>query len=278
MLPFSSDRDNEVSAVDEFGRDVTNLFAVKRARRCEKRRSRFRRERLKRSVNGDSSDERMVQYTDDGFSESKDMGELSDFYVSDDERSDQLLRWNTLDDAFGVARNETSEDYMSLGHLVETFAEWERRFPNEYKQCYAVLSFVDLVAVLVRAEMCTVADFFCVFDHTNGMAKSDKEGDASHNLSQYGWFRQLERCGTEGKCDLSHKSDNEGNYRSSVTDIIIQKLLLPRFIISIEKHYDPHSKQQCKAASELYLSLVKHIPTKLNKKTINSIFQCLNHR
>ena len=81
-----------------------------------------------------------------------------DRFVTEKEQEEFRERHMALQKALTVALDEVDEEFTKLQQLVDDFADWQKNYPTEYRQCFTSLSLADLASVLVRVELCALND------------------------------------------------------------------------------------------------------------------------
>lgn len=135
---------DNVTTVDEFGRDVKSQYALTRESHVRQRRNiRLQREARQERLRGDESDA----------------------CLSDEEKESLRERQLALREALQVAIDEIDESYSSLQPLVDIFTKWRDSYSEDYTKSYASLCLADLATVLVSVELCSLND---PWDDSNG--------------------------------------------------------------------------------------------------------------
>ncbi|KAL3943184.1 MAG: hypothetical protein SGBAC_002745 [Bacillariaceae sp.] len=138
--------------VDEFGRDIKSKFLSNRDKRYKARLEQA-------TLESDRGVERSLDY----------------LWSEDNKLGGRKQRYEYLQQALRVAVNDLNEDYTSLQKLVAVFDHWKDSYPEEYRQCYAVLSLGDLAATLVQADFCRTSELFSLFANSLESTKDDSE-------------------------------------------------------------------------------------------------------
>jgi hypothetical protein len=173
--PIVEFKEDEV-IVDEFGRDRKSLESLARTKRITERR-RIRAESQDRRRGREKLISETTSYHEHEF-------EDSDLDVSDNELMDREERRRVYSDAIGVVLTETDESYTSPTKLLSTFKEWKRHHKDDYDQCYASMTLIELMNVFVKLETCQKFDFVC-----NG----DKYSHDQLQLDSFKWFNALDK-------------------------------------------------------------------------------------
>ncbi|KAL7486547.1 hypothetical protein ACHAW6_012153 [Cyclotella cf. meneghiniana] len=197
------DANEEVAGVDEFGRDLSSMETMTRTKRWEARRRTF----LQRRGNGNfmSLQERMNCISSDN--------------ISTEELQEWRQRSQALTDAIGIIPNMVRDDYLSISNLCSLFFQWQEKYPDDYRSCYAEMSLVAMISVLVRLELCQKWDGLGLEHYLNDVAKENLSKPASmsgesqslNKLTEYSWFNELRQSLadksnlTSGSSKLLHK-------------------------------------------------------------------------
>ncbi|CAJ1965887.1 unnamed protein product [Cylindrotheca closterium] len=139
--------------VDEFGRDVKSQYLNNRDKRYKAR---------------------LEQTTLESDCQVGVEGSLDYLWSEDSNPGGRKERYEYLQQALRVATEDLNQDYTSLQKLIAVFDDWKQSYPEEYRQCYAVLSLGDLAAALVQADFCKTAELFSL--HT--MSSESKNDDS----------------------------------------------------------------------------------------------------
>jgi hypothetical protein len=151
------------NGIDEFGRDIRSQYLRDRDLRFNKRNAKI--------ITIISSSVDINQSTDDTIStnDNKSTTQNEKQIIGDDIINRMMLREDhhnederskTLHEALSVALEDLDQDYTSILQLREIFDTWFGSYCDDYRQCFATLSFGDLSAVLVQVEICK-SNFFC---------------------------------------------------------------------------------------------------------------------
>lgn len=131
--PPSSILDN-MSTVDEFGRNDDTKYVRQRQKRVSHRRK-IQQQRQKGPV-----------------------GDESDAFLSDGEQENFRERHVALQTALALALDELDEHYKTLNNLVDVFHEWQQAYGQDYDQCFATLSLGDLASIMVQVQLSALND------------------------------------------------------------------------------------------------------------------------
>lgn len=118
--------------LDEFGRDVGSQVRRDRENRC--RRRRHKQEEVLQKEGADHKDQ------------------ILDFLWTKEEAAER--RYDILQEALRVAMDDLDDTYSSPNGLEECFASWKNDYSDEYRQCYADISFADLAHVFEQVDLC----------------------------------------------------------------------------------------------------------------------------
>lgn len=146
--PIDTSSSSKEVIVDEFGRDLKSSEVLARGKRHNERRRIWKESRDRRQTN--SSDNESSKYED------------SENDVSDNEVMDRGERRNALSDAVRVTLDELDDHYTSIKSLFEVFQTWDSRDNEDFKQCFAVLSMVELSSVFLRCAITKDFDPLCM--------------------------------------------------------------------------------------------------------------------
>ena len=253
-----SDDNNVAPAVDEFGRDIQSAEALARERRIVRRR-RVEKESLKRVNKRLKAEVHVVQCD-------------SDEDLSDNEIEELGQRIDALEEALLLAKDELDDRYCSLAALQDLFMSWDKHSPEDYRRCYAKLSFGDMAAVLVKAETCTKINTL----------QCTKDSDIC-NVADFDWvltassFESSESPQEEksSKGEASSLPFNEGgdDRDEKLVCAISRKVVLPYFLLLMgegangemgDPLYDPFSSRQTELIKGLYLFLKNMLKSDAN--------------
>jgi len=235
-------RPNNVQ-VDEFGRDLSSMASISRVKRCNQRRkrclNRLQQESSKNS-NNSTSDQSAECSNDDNF----DTAEIDEW----------KQRQKALMQAIDIIPTLVKDDYLSISNLCTLFYDWERTYPDDYKNCYADMSLVQMTSALVRLELCGLS----VLDTNSTQDVID--------VSEFKWFQDLKK--TIRVADSA--VEKETRPRKSILLEVVQKQIVDRLLDSIslddenkdgiKQHgiYDPFSVVQTKRMCSVLSSLLKY--------------------
>lgn len=146
--PIDTSSSSKEVIVDEFGRDVKSSEVLARSKRHNERKRIWKESRDRRQTN--SLDNKSSKYED------------SENDTSDNEVMDRGERRNALSDAVRVTLDELDDHYTSIKSLFEVFQTWDSRQNEDFKQCFAVLSMVELSSVFLRCAITKDFDPLCL--------------------------------------------------------------------------------------------------------------------
>jgi len=235
-----STRPNTVQ-VDEFGRDLSSMASISRVKRCNQRRKRYLnrlQQESSNSSNNSTSDQSAECSNDDNF----DTAEIDEW----------KQRQKALMQAIDIIPTLVKDDYLSISNLCTLFYDWERSYPDDYKNCYADMSLVQMVSVLVRLELCSVN----VLDTNHPQDVID--------VSEFKWFRDLKKT-----IRVANSAVEKETRPRNILLEVVQKQIVDRLLDSfsfevdkdgIEQHgiYDPFSVVQTKRMCSVLSSLLKY--------------------
>eukprot|EP00580_Thalassiosira_gravida_P019713 CAMPEP_0201670902 /NCGR_PEP_ID=MMETSP0494-20130426/28086_1 /ASSEMBLY_ACC=CAM_ASM_000839 /TAXON_ID=420259 /ORGANISM="Thalassiosira gravida, Strain GMp14c1" /LENGTH=823 /DNA_ID=CAMNT_0048152083 /DNA_START=14 /DNA_END=2485 /DNA_ORIENTATION=- len=239
-----------VQEVDEFGRDLSSMASISRVKRWNQRRKSCIRRLL--GVHTDSGD------LENPFQQS--IVCSNEDNVDSGEFGERKQRYEALTKAVAIIPDLVKDDYLSISNLCTLFFNWEREYPEDYATCYAEMSLVQMISVLVRLEMCerwNVLDI-CV----------DPSSTPCLETSDFKWFHNL-------KLDDSRRDINGevGEKRKAKPKCIllevVQKQIVGRLFNSFslddgkdgnkqQEIYDPFSVTQTKHMCSMLTSLLKY--------------------
>mmetsp|Transcript_27180 Transcript_27180/g.55905 ORF Transcript_27180/g.55905 Transcript_27180/m.55905 type:complete len:954 (-) Transcript_27180:42-2903(-) len=233
--------------VDEFGRDLTSMATMARTKRWERRRQIFIRRRNGNS--GTSIEERTLITNEDN--------------ISNEEISDWKQRHQAFSDAIALVPMMVQDEYLSTYNLCKMFLEWERQYPDDYKNCYAAMTLVQMISVLVRLELCQRWDTLALHE---SLDNDENEKTFVSDLSKFKWC-----------IDLNEAFSNaDGPKNNGLLTNIIHKCVVPQFtsVLTIQDMergnlhglYDPFSPLQTKRLCFCCTSILQYLDSCLNEK------------
>ena len=169
----------------------------------------------------------------------------------------EIAEWEqrhaALMQAIDIIPTLVKDDYLSISNLCTLFYDWERTYPDDYKNCYADMSLVQMTSVLVRLELCSLN----VLDTTNTQ-------DLIIDVSEFKWFQDLKKTIRVA----GSTAEKETRPRKILLEVV-QKQIVDRLLESfsfevdkdgIEQHgiYDPFSVVQTKRMCSVLSSLLKY--------------------
>jgi len=177
--------------VDEFGRDIGS----------QKRRD--------RNIRFTRRSEKRVKLPE---SQTEDLA-LSYLWTKEEEAS---RRFDILQEALRVAVEDLDDDFSNDKALVNCFTTWKAEYQDEYKQCYADLSLVQLLHVFDQVD-------FCKASWIRGLIKVHEEMSFGGRLY----------CTTSMRARDRDESDTSAG---SSIDRCLRKQLVP-FILEVLREY-----------------------------------------
>jgi hypothetical protein len=241
--------------VDEFGRDVRSLKSLGRSKRLRHRRKARQESRDRRSSLA-LQDSTIFQCYED-----------TDGELSDNELMDRGERRHALSDAVQVALDELEEEYISVSALISLFMDFAISYPEEYKQCYASLSLVDLMSILARAEFCRKLDFSRLMNG-DGLCQDG-------SLHDFAWHNGLVNLDKK-VCEKDDSNLKESSEDTSALSLLTQRLCFDVFSFALigEKLggesnffvFDPFSEKQTKAMTTMFESIASNLSKKSRAK------------
>ena len=163
--------DNNLSnnGIDEFGRDIRSQYLRDRDLRFQKRNAKIITIiSSSADINQSTTDDKVSTNDNKSITNNEKQIVGSSSYYCDDDINRMMLcedhnedeRSKTLHEALNVALEDLDQDYTSILQLRKIFDNWFGSYYDDYRQCFATLSFGDLSAVLVQVEICK-SNFFC---------------------------------------------------------------------------------------------------------------------
>ena len=223
------EEEEDVSAVDEFGRDLSSSKSLSRTKRWSQRRKRCC-IRLQEPSDKPSLEQTMQCSNEDNTDE-VDAGGWT-------------IRQVALVEAVKLIPNMVKEEYLSIDILCSLFSQWKKLYPKDYTRCYASMSLVQMLSVLARLEVCSKQSIFEL---------PGADGAELTLLQDYKWFEGLR----EVTADLDDE-DSAGD-KTSVLESLVHKQILNTIlsIMSLDNDagtYDPFSSSQTKRLRALIKS------------------------
>jgi len=240
-----------VQEVDEFGRDLSSMASISRVKRWNQRRKSCIR-RLQ-DVQTDSGDiENSLQQS---------IGCSNEDNFGSGEFGEWKQRHEALAKAVAIIPDLVKDDYLSISNLCTLFFNWEREYPADFATCYAEMSLVQMISVLVRLEMC---EQWNVLD-----IRVDSSSTPCLEISDFKWFHNL-------KLDDSRRDGNGevGEKRKAKPKCIllevVQKQIVGHLFNSFsfddgkngtkqQEIYDPFSVTQTEHLCSMLTSLLKYL-------------------
>jgi len=245
---------SELVEVDEFGRDMRSLESLGKVKRKEKRlrvraESKDRRQMAVRIKNGrDNISSKEVEYED------------SDLDISDNEIMEREDRRSALSDAVKLVLSEMDDDYSTPSKLITFFQSWRKESKEEYEQCYADLTLVELINVFARAEIMEKLDLPCVLYENGGKDRVDK---SMHNFD---CFLALKRTNYPKGRGSMEGNANVGYAETDMLHRLVGKGYCEAFISVLGSQNEfgafyPISTKQTISLNRYYASLLCHTST-----------------
>jgi hypothetical protein len=170
-----------------------------------------------------------------------------------------------------VESNSTDDDDLSVTSLANIFYEWQttEKFSEDYRNCYACDSFVDLVSVLVKAE------WLSLYVSTFLKNTSDSHLDFS---TSFKWHLDLKNHPMTVSSATMQQNDNaiNVNHLSLITAPILRRTILPDVSTILKDEYDPSSISETQWLSSIYLFIAQHLSTtKEDAEQVARIGDCI---
>ena len=229
--------------VDEFGRDLSMVASLSRVKRWNQRR--------KRSINRlQDTDESALDlsigcYTNEDNIDAADIDEWK-------RRHDALVQ------AIDIIPNLVKDDYLSISNLCKLFHHWESTYPEDYANCYADYSLIQMISVLVRLELCSRLDVLELYSEPPQQSTNTQCLD----VSEFKWFQDLKK-------SYLQPTDETMPPKSILLEIV-QKQIVRRLLdaFSFEDGrarkakqkcgvYDPFSAAQTKRMCTMFKSVIE---------------------
>ena len=185
--------------------------------------------------------------------------------------SKEIEEWNqrqeALTQAITIIPNLVKDDYLSISNLCTLFADWNRLYPDDYASCYAQMSLVQMISVLVRLEMC---------EHSSLHAQPSS--NLSVGITKLNWFCDLkkEQSRSDAISDAGKASGkNEPRGQQILSEVVQKQIvggLLDTFSFedghksSTKKHgvYNPFSVTQTKSLCSMLESVLDFLSKSSN--------------
>ena len=226
-----------MSSVDEFGRDLSSLSSIARIKRWNQRRKRNL-DRLRDSDVLHESQNKLEQSIACSNVDNIDSAEIGEW----NQRRAVLVQ------ALAIIPELVKEDYLSISNLCTIFFDWKRMQPEDYNSCYAEMTLVQLIEVLVRLEFCERWDVLNLH--------SDLLSDQCLEISEFKWFRAIIKRSLQGG-----ESDKD---TTLIVSEVIEKQIIGRIVNTFGMKgdtkqcgiYDPFSETQTKSLCTMVESLL----------------------
>jgi len=226
---IETDTQDDVTMVDEFGRDIKSMEFLARSKRKNARKKR-------RLESKDRRKSKECNTCDQQYPSMQIEYGYSDADISDNEQLERVERRSALSDAIEIVLEDVDDEFRSISILLSLFRQWETTDPNDYKQCYATLSLMDYILVFARAEFCKKLDLLCL-----GLENSSCE------LKDFDWFVLVSSSESFPKIDV-------------ITKTCVKPLNMSLFGSSDVKDlfwsYDPFSTRQTTRLSTFFRSTI----------------------
>lgn len=243
--------------VDEFGRDLSSMASMARVQRWNQRRERCIK-RLRDSKTDDDDDGKLLRQS---------TGCSNEDNLDDCEIKEWNKRHEALINAVAIVPDLVKDEYLSMSNLCKIFFNWESRYPNDYVNCYAEMSLVQMITVLVRLELCERWDVLGLHRKSNVASCVD--------VTEFEWFQHLKRLDDLRRSDRggAEKTDRKAKRKCILVEVV-QKQIVNRLLTSLscddgkdgnEQHeiYDSFSATQTQRVCSMLMSSLKYISTVL---------------
>mmetsp|Transcript_19488 Transcript_19488/g.43380 ORF Transcript_19488/g.43380 Transcript_19488/m.43380 type:complete len:799 (-) Transcript_19488:1145-3541(-) len=219
-VPQDEEEEN-VSVVDEFGRDVSSSKSLSRTKRWSQRRKRCC-TRLQEPSDKPSLAQTMQCSNEDN--------------IDEVDAGGWTMRQVALTEAVKLIPNMVKDEYLSIDILCSLFSPWKKLYPKDYTRCYASTSLVQMLAVLARLEVCSKQGIFEL---------PGAVGAELTRLQDYKWFEDLREVTTD-----IDDGDLTGD-KTCVLESLVHKHILRTIssIMSLDNNagiYNPFSSSQTK--------------------------------
>ena len=149
------------NGIDEFGRDIRPQYLRDRDLRFQKRSEKttlsFVGSINHNNIDGTLVDNSITHKERETLDNSQDIDNIFKMMMYEDHNEDE--RSKALHEALTIALQDLDQDYLSVTQLKNVFNLWLQTYNDDYRQCFATLSFGDLFAVLVQVQICR-SNFF----------------------------------------------------------------------------------------------------------------------
>jgi len=219
------DLDEELSGVDEFGRDLASMVTMGRTRRWQTRQRNFLQNEEARG-DFDNKGKTALQ---------KRMECRSCDNISLEEVEDWKQRSEMLKEAIAIIPSVVNDDYLSVSNLCNLFFQWHDKYPDDYKSTYAEMTLVSMLSVLVRLELCQRWDGLGLIEYLNG-SRVDISAEVG-NANEFQWVSELTKA-------IKNRS-NETNDSSTLFQGITEKCILPHLLdyLAVDSAIDTENKK-----------------------------------
>mmetsp|Transcript_11363 Transcript_11363/g.20924 ORF Transcript_11363/g.20924 Transcript_11363/m.20924 type:complete len:907 (+) Transcript_11363:51-2771(+) len=249
--PNEANRNDAPVQVDEFGRDLSSMASIARVKRCNQR--------------GERSLERVQDSQVDNGDLENSLWQRVGCSNEDNFGSDEIGEWRqrheALAQAITIIPNLVKDDYLSISNLCSLFFDWGRLYPGDYASCFAEMSLIQMVTVLVRLEMCEQWDVLNLVQSSSTICL---------DISGFKWFHDLKKRilqsdANNGEVD---KTTSKTGPRKGILLEVVQKQIVSRLLDSFlfedgsknssKQHgiYDPFSVPQTKRLCSMFKSIL----------------------
>jgi len=275
-------RERTIAQVDEFGRDLSSMASISRVKRWNKRakQSARRLQDGKCDDNGDPTNpvQQIIEFSnEDNF----DITEIGDWNQ----------RHKALAQAIAMIPTSVKDDYLSISNLSSLFSNWKYTYPDDYASCYADMSLVQMMEVLVRLELIEGWDALGLHPQSSSM---------SCDISEFKWFLELKKRDQMERNGEANSTAGKIKLRKSILlDVVENQVaghLLDSFLFDDENSgnlkknstYNPFSVTQTIRLCSIVKSLLEYFSncqeeigkgayTKTTEKIFNALLLSLKH-
>ena len=228
----------DVAVVDEFGRDITSSKTIALQRRLHRRRERIS------SLLSDAEDKENLLIMGKTHASTTDTEiHENDFF---------LKKRLALSQAMMEAMKSFPSHESLFPRLFDVAMEWKRENGEEYKQCFAQISFAELMAAPLTVDICQYFDFL-------GLPTNQ---DLVSGINHIPYFQSI------SQHLITHQD-------SDTLPLILSKSIHPCVCQIIRRGYDPFSKRQTQLLFTFLSSLRKHQREQETSEQFHTLFQML---
>lgn len=196
---------------------------------------------------------------------------------SEDEVTRHESRYRNIRDAAWAVMKDVDEEFATIAAVKATFEEWKHRYARQYHDVYMPVTLPALFAPFVRLELLG----WRPLDVTS-------EGFDAHEwyqeLFNYGMdSTQAEEKQHEGGVDadraLTTRKANGGKDKDPDSDLVprlVQSLILPLAMHTVEKVWNPKSTRQSRATSRMLEDLLIYVPP--NNQSLQELIAAVRKR